>query len=94
MKQTSADVQFGTHHFCLTVKEKWEGIYFTEVLDKDHQTRIGNDGPTGTENTPKMEPLEHAKWEAETDLRRYIENVLKQTWPDNLQILWSMPVEH
>ena len=92
MKQATAEVQFGTHHFCLTVKEKWEGIYFTEVLDKDHQRKIGNDAPAGTENTPILEPLEHAKWEAESDLRIYIENVLKQEWPDDLQISWRIPV--
>ena len=93
MKQASAEVQLGTHHFCLTVKEKWEGIYFTEVLDKDHQARIGNDGPARIENTPTMETLERAQSDAESDLRRYVESVLKQAWPENLQIRWKIPVE-
>ena len=88
MKQASAEVQFGTHHFCLTVKEKWEGIYFTEVLDKDHQMKIGNDGPARVETTPVMETLERAKSDAEAGLRLYVENVLKQDWPENLQISW------
>ena len=89
MEHATAEVQIGKHHFRLTVQEKWAGIYFVEVLDRDHQTRIGNDEAPRIEGPPIKETLDRTKSYAESELRRYVENVLKQDWPRNLQVNWD-----
>lgn len=89
MEHATSEVQIGEHHFRLTVQEKWAGIYFVEVWDKDHQTRIGTDEPARIEGTSIKETLDRTKSYAESELRLYVESVLKQDWPENLQIHWN-----
>jgi hypothetical protein len=89
MEHATAEVQLGKHHFRLTVQEKWAGIYFVEVFDKDHQMRIGNDEAARIEGTSIKETLDRTKSYAESELRLYVKDVLKQDWPTNLQINWD-----